>query len=443
MTLAATRTKAEQDLARSFEAVAQRLPGWRAVQEARKAAIGTFAALGLPHRRIEQWKYTDLRSRLRAALPPALGGGRAPRAAELDGALEGLASLDAHRLVFVNGVYRPEISAATPLEGVRCTTLAAALAQAPVRGDEQMPPSASGHEAVIALNTAFMTDGCVIDIAKGARLAQPLLLVFLHVGSEGQLVTTRNIIRTGEGARATLIEAYLTLDATAPAQDNALSAVALAEGAQLEHIKVTLAGETASHLATWMVTIAKAASYRAFQLTAASGLVRNNLFATFSGEAAKLDVSGCFLGREREHIDTTLVVDHAVPACESRELIKGVLADAARSVFQGKVVVRPGAQKTDGKQMARALLLSPDAEFDCKPELEIHADDVVCGHGSTAADIDADVLFYLTSRGIPLPQARALLIESFVGEAIDKVECESVREALRQSASKRLTALVR
>ena len=154
------------------------------------------------------------------------------------------------------------------------------------------------------------------------------------------------------------------------------------------------------------------------------------MFATFKGEGAKLDISGLFLGRGTEHIDTTLVVDHAVPGCESRELFKGVLADRARGVFQGKVIVRPDAQKTDGKQMAQALMLSEDAEFDSKPELEIYADDVVCGHGSTAAEIDEDMLFYLRSRGIPLEEARALLIESFIGEAIDKVEDERLREAL-------------
>src|SRR5262249_36555849 len=140
-------------------------------------------------------------------------------------------------------------------------------------------------------------------------------------------------------------------------------------------------------------------------------------------------------------IDTTLVVDHAVPGCESRELFKGVLAGKARGVFQGKVIVRPDAQKTDGKQMAQVLMLSEDAEFDSKPELEIHADDVVCGHGSTAAEIDPDMLFYLRSRGIPLEDARTLLIESFIGEALDKIEDERLREALSAIAKGRLAGL--
>jgi Fe-S cluster assembly protein SufD len=171
------------------------------------------------------------------------------------------------------------------------------------------------------------------------------------------------------------------------------------------------------------------------------GLVRNHLLATFKGEGAKLDISGCFLGRGADHIDTTLVVDHAVPGCESRELFKGVLADRARGVFQGKVIVRPGAQKSDGKQMAQALMLSEEAEFDSKPELEIYADDVVCGHGSTAAEIDEDLMFYLRSRGIPPAEARAMLIESFVREALEKIEDERLREALSAIAVRRLAGL--
>jgi Fe-S cluster assembly protein SufD len=152
-------------------------------------------------------------------------------------------------------------------------------------------------------------------------------------------------------------------------------------------------------------------------------------------------VAGCFLGREAEHIDSTLVIDHAVPGCTSRELFKGVLAGRARGVFQGKVIVRPDAQKTDGKQMAQALMLSEDAEFDSKPELEILADDVICGHGSTAAQLDDGMLFYLRSRGIPLVEARALLIESFVGEAFDGIADEALREALLGIAKDRLAGL--
>jgi len=438
MTVAATKTKAEQALTVNFEAVAGKLPGGRAIAEARKAAIGAFAALGLPHRRIEEWKYTDLRVALKEALPPAIGGGGKVSARQIDGALETLAELDAYRVVFVDGVHAPDLSATGGAKGLEITPLAAALARS---GDGLIREGAPGQEAVIALNTAFMTDGAVVSIAKGAELARPLLLVFARSGKQGRLVTTRNVVRLAAGARATIIEAHVALPGAAPGQANALSEVSLGEGAHLAHVEVTLAGDAASHLATWLATLGKGATYRAFQLTAATGLSRSNVFATFKGEGAKLDISGLFLGRGTEHIDTTLVVDHAVPGCESRELFKGVLADRARGVFQGKVIVRPHAQKSDGKQMAQALLLSADAEFDSKPELEIYADDVICGHGSTAAELDEDLLFYLRARGIPLEEARALLVESFIGEAIDKIEDERVREALATLAKHRLPQL--
>ncbi len=441
MTVAVTRTKVEQAYSESFEAVAAKLPGGRAVAEARKAAIGAFAGLGLPHRRIEEWKYTDLRATLKEALPPAIADSTRVTREEVDAALEGLAALAAHRVVFVNGAYRPDLSLMDGAGGVALEPLAAALEASSERiANGLIRADAVAQDAVSALNTAFMTDGAVVRVADGAELVKPLLLVFVRAGAAPRLVTTRNVLRIGAGAKATLIEAYVTLPGAA-GQTNALSDIAVGDGASFVHVKCTLDGTASAHVAGWLVTLGADSSYRAFQLTAATGLVRNNLLVTFKGEGAKLDISGCFLGRDAEHIDTTLVVDHAVPGCESRELFKGVLADRARGVFQGKVIVRPNAQKTDGKQMAQVLMLSEDAEFDSKPELEIHADDVICGHGSTAAELDPEMLFYFRSRGIPLEEARALLIESFVGEAMDTVEDEGLRAALSAIAKSRLAGL--
>lgn len=444
MTVAITKTKAEQGLTQNFEAVAAKLPGSAAVAAARRTAIGTFAALGLPHRRLEAWKYTDLRSLLKEALPAAVAGAPVTLTrAELDGALEELAAVAGHRMVFVDGHYDRGLSAAAPVAGLQLTSLAARLAK-PERdgaGAALAEASAAGQDAVIALNTAFMTDGAVVDIASGANLAKPLLLVFIRTAAEAGLVTTRNLISIGAEARATVIEAYLTLPGAAAGQSNVLSELSLGAGAQLNHVKCTLGGQGESHLATWTPVLAAGSNYRAFQLTAATGLVRNSVALTFRGEDAKADISGCFLARGSEHIDTTLVIDHAVAACESRELFKGVLADKARGVFQGKVIVRPDAQKTDGKQMAQVLMLSEDAEFDSKPELEINADDVVCGHGSTSAEIDEDLLFYFRARGIAAEEARALLIESFIGEAIEKVADEALRPALMAVARRRLAGL--
>jgi Fe-S cluster assembly protein SufD len=439
MTVAITRTKAEQGLSQNFEAVASQLPGGAVVAAARRAAIGAFAALGLPHRRLEAWKYTDLRSALKEAPPAAVGEPRAPTTpAELEGALEALAGLAAHRLVFVDGLYAPGLSHAAAPAGVTFTPLAARLRNGEVSSQALL--ATGEREAVVALNTAFMTDGAVLDIAPGRALDKPLLLVFLRRTATARLITTRNHINIGAGSRATLIEAHLSLPGAAAGQSNTLSELRLEKGAQLSHVKVTLGGQGESHLSTGLPRLGAGAVYRAFQFSAGTALVRNGIGLTFDGEGGKADVSGCFLGRGSEHIDSTLVIDHAVAGCESRELFKGVLADKARGVFQGKVIVRPEAQKTDGKQMAQVLMLSEDAEFDSKPELEINADDVVCGHGSTSAEIDKDLLFYFRARGIAAEEARALLIESFIGEAIDKVE-EAVRPALMTLARARLARL--
>jgi Fe-S cluster assembly protein SufD len=445
MTVAVARTKAEQAFSEMFEAVAAKLPGGRAVADARKAAIGAFAGLGLPSRRIEEWKYTDLRAMLKEAFAPAVGSGGKVDARALEASLgPALAGLDAARLVFVDGIHVPALSRLDDghSKAYHFDPLARGLEQGfdwltKLVADKEGPKAT----AVVALNTAFMTDGALLRVVEGARLERPIHLVFATTGAEKSAATTRNLVEVGAGAEASIIETHVALGDGAK-QTNAVTELSVANRAIARHIKLT-AGQAAgsAHVGTWITRLGAKSQYRAFQLTAGAPLVRNQMWIAFTGEGSKIDVSGCFLGDGNEHIDTTLVVDHAVPGCESRELFKGVLAGKARGVVQGKVIVRPNAQKTDGKQMAQVLMLSEDAEFDSKPELEIHADDVVCGHGSTAAEIDPGMLFYLRSRGIPFEDARTLLIESFVGEALDKIEDESLREALSAMARTRLAGL--
>ena len=443
MNVAVMKTKAEAALGEQFEAVAARLPGTGWVKELRKKAIGAFETLGLPHRRIEEWKYTDLRERLREAFPPAVVATGAVSAGELEAALGHLVVLHADRLVFVDGTFRADLSGTDGLhDGVEFKSMGETLAAAPAWLQGKFDGKALTSEgSVRALNVAFMTDGVLLKVKPGEAPVRPAMLVFARTGAAPNAVTTRNIISVEAGAQLTLIEAHVALPgAAARRQDNAVTDLTIGEGAAVTHIKCVADTGEATHLSTWIAKVGKDAAYNVFQLTAGASLARNQLFATFTGEDAKLDASGVFLGRGSDHIDTTLVIDHAVPGCESRELFKGVLDGRARGIFQGKVIVRPNAQKTDGKQMAQVLMLSEDAEFDSKPELEIHADDVVCGHGSTCAEIDPDLLFYLQSRGIPKDEARAMLIESFVAEAIDKIENENVRGALMGIARQWLAA---
>ncbi len=432
MTATITKTRAELSLAENFDSIVGKLPGGRAVAEARKAAIGTFAELGLPHRRIEEWKYSDLRNTLKDALPAALGTAKAVTAAAVVAALRQLGDIEAHRVVFVDGVYRADLSDTDKVKGLEVSPLAEALGKP---GVGLLHDNLPGHAAVVALNTAYVTDGAVIKLAQGAELAKPLLLAFVRASATRELITTRNVLNFAADSKATVIEAHVALPGAAQGDDNALTDVAVGDGAHISHVKVMLGGGAeARHLGTWLVKLGQTSHYRGLQATTETGFTRNTTFLTYGGIDAKADLSGVFLVRGSEHVDTTMVIDHAVPQCESRELFKGVLDGRGRGVFQGKVIVRQDAQKSDGKQMAQALMLSEDAEFDSKPELEIFADDVVCGHGSTCAEIDDDQLFYMRARGIDKETARALLIESFIAEAIEKVEHEGVRDALQAIA---------
>jgi Fe-S cluster assembly protein SufD len=431
MNVAIMKTKAEQAIPESFEAVAEKLPGSSAVKARRDQAIGAFSGLGLPHRRIEEWKYTDLRANLKETLPAAVDDKTPLTIAELLVALGPLAHVDAHRIVFVNGHERAELGDVADAVGLKIAALGKLLASASEEMVDSLTSTPEGGDAIEALNTAFMTDGAIVNVAEGASVAKPLMLVFVRAGTHARAVAVRNFITVGDGATATIIEAHVVLPGAArEAQLNALTEVSVGKGATLYHAKAAADDGKSVHLSNWDVTIGADATYRGFQFSTGLGLARNGIYIIFDGEGSKLDLSGAYLARHSEHIDTTLVVDHAVPRCESRELFKGVLDGHGRGVFQGKIIVRPDAQKTDGKQMSQALMLSEDAEFDSKPELEIFADDVVCGHGTTSAELDADLLFYCRSRGIPEKEARALMIESFVGEALDKVEHEGLRTAL-------------
>ncbi len=437
MNVAVMKTKAEQGFTEQFDKAAATLPGSDAVRAVRTAAIGKFASLGLPHRRIEEWKYTDLRAALKDTLPLAGRDTSAVTAADVVVALGPLAQVEAHRIIFVNGSYRADLSDGAKIAGLDVTTLAAALASSSDAAAHTLAtPTGPDNDATIALNTALMTDGAVVRIAPDAKIDKPLLIAFIRAGSTAELTVVRNVIVAGEGSTATVLEAHVTVPgAVLDGQLNALTEVTVGDRAALTHIKIAVDDNKTVHLANWNVAIGADASYRGFQFTSGQALTRNQIHAVYRGEGGKFDLSGAFLVRGTSHVDTTLVVDHAVPHCESRELFKGVLDDAGRGVFQGKIIVRPDAQKTDGKQMAQALMLSENCEFDSKPELEIYADDVVCGHGTTTAQLDDDLLFYCMSRGIPRDEARALLIDSFIGEAIDKVENESLRQVLTDYAT--------
>jgi FeS assembly protein SufD len=428
------QTRAEQAFLDAFNAAEKTLPGARDkwVAPLRRRAIETFGMLGLPDRRVEAWKYTDLRSLLAEAYPPVRATGAPLGKDGLAKALTSrIAAFPTYRLVIAQGELRPELSDLAGLQagGAEVSSLAEALRKPTPWLKQVLGQVRTTSDAVVALNTALMTGGAVLRLAKGRNLDKPVHLVHLDGEGEPAGIVTRNVVMVEEGASLTLLESYAGQGGRV-LQRNAMTEVVLGDKSAIDHIKLQREAEGTVHLGTWLVRLGADARYGAFQFSTGAALSRNQIHATFEGEGSSLNVSGALLMRDRQHCDTTLLIEHKVPRCTSRELFKAVLDNEARGVFQGKIIVSRGAQKTDGKQMAQAMLLSETAEFDSKPELEIFADDVVCGHGSTSGQIDEDLLFYLEARGIPEAQARALLIQAFVGEAIELVEQEGLRDAL-------------
>ena len=426
MTIMAPIGKVEQAIVEAFDRVVASLPGDESVARARRTALGRFAGLGLPSRRVEEWRYTDLKARIKTALPPVtkFASTSAPRLDALLG--KPLARLPAVAYVFVNG--RLQSWDHGPLVAddprVEIEPLHKALDAGTINLDGE-----SGDVATL-LNTAFASDGAVVRVTEGAKLDVPVHLVFVSDLAEPGAVAIRNRIEIGHGARCTIVESHVAIGG-AERQTNAVTDIRVGDAAHVSHIKLLADGPGATHLGTWNVTLGKDSHYGPVQLTESPGLARNQIFAAFEGEGATFDLRAATLVRGREHADTTLVIDHKVPRCISREHYKTVLDGEAHAVFQGKVVVRPGAQKTDGKQMAQALMLSETAEFSSKPELEIYADDVACGHGSTSTELNEDHLFYLQARGVPAAEARRLLTEAFIAEPIEAIEDVAIREALR------------
>jgi Fe-S cluster assembly protein SufD len=392
-----------------FEGVIGTLPGDSAL---RAAAAAAFRSAGLPGgtsgRRIEAWKYTSLRPVAEAKFQRVA----APRH-EAETVLAGLALLDSPRIVFVDGALRSDLSL-TPGAGF------ARFAQQPDFGTLTWPD----REPMVALNTMLAEDGAVLDVPAD------------HDGGVVQLVSIaasdadfhpRHSIRLGKGARLTLVEisvgqgTYLL---------NTVAEIHVAEGAALTHIRLQDEAATAFHTSTTYADVEAGATYDSFTLNLGARLSRTEVHAQLTGKGGAAHLNAAQLLAGSQHADFTSVVGHTAPGCQSRQTVKNVLAGKSRGVFQGKIEVARQAQKTDGYQMNQALLLSPFAEVDSKPELEIFADDVKCSHGATVGELDAEQMFYLRSRGVPEAEARSILVRAFLAEALDAVADETIRARL-------------
>jgi Fe-S cluster assembly protein SufD len=425
----AIKTPAEQALALAYAGARDTLPGKGAVAALREDAFRSFDARGLPHRRVEEWKYTDLRALMRESFPLA-----APpdAAAKLRGKNAGqvLAGVDCRRLMFVDGTFVPELSDLTPEAGLAIGSMADALGKSDPLVTAHVGKTVATDDVAVALNTAMMGDGAVIRISAGVALERPIHLVIASGSNTPSSAFIRSLIVVEKGARATLIESH----ESDVSQVNAALELVVGDEAQVDYFKITQS--RALHISSLLASIGARARFNSFAFTSDSATVRNQKFIRFAGEGTKAGIRGVSLLRGKDHVDTTLLIEHAARACESREQFKSVLDGESHGVFQGKIVVQPQAQKTDAKMLTRALLLSDNAEADNKPELEIFADDVVCGHGATAGALDPGLKFYLMSRGIHEKEAEALLIQAFIGETIEEIAHEGIRDALMFAALK-------
>jgi len=403
---APSRSTAEATLVEQFEASKSLARSPR-----RAAAFERFAASGLPTRRVESWHYTDLRAAMTVAAPLAASPDRA--AVEAAGALLAGREKGGARLVTVNGRLAPELSDALPAGAV--------VASREGRASGAEDPMAS-------LVEAMAPDVLAVDVAAGAELAAPVEIAHVTVGEGAYSLYSWTEIAVGAGARATVVETFL--GGTAAVQRHAATTLKLAEGAKLKHVSV-VGDDPELHLESQLVDLEAEAELSAFGFVSGGALSRRQIFAKLAGAGGKIALSGLALLEGTRRADTTLQVVHAAPRGVSREFYRAIVADEAIGVFQGKVIVAPGAQKTDGAMKSQAVLLSPQAQMNAKPELEIFADDVVCGHGATVASIDPEQIFYLQTRGLPKDEAESMLLEAFGVEAIDRVEDEVLANGLR------------
>ncbi|RWX75448.1 Fe-S cluster assembly protein SufD [Neorhizobium lilium] len=412
---AARLTAAETALVEAFSAQIGELPGNGAVIGTRDRLLDDLKKSGLPTRRIEAWHYTDLKNLLRA-IPEAQATAATEAVAPLvDGAT-------------VLSVLQGVADSRAAVDGVDIASLKDRL----VDGTAAAGLTAlDKDDAIGRINGSFVRDGYVLNFPAQAEIAAPIELQARHAGGQ---IHTRFPVSFGEGSKATVIERHQAVTEDA-ALVSSISDIVLEEGAEITWIILQQQGLADTHLGQIRVKLGKDAKLRLFVINAGGKLVRQELRIEVVGEGAELTLRGVNLLGGESHTDVTLVLGHNVPHTNSTETFRNVVFDRASGVFQGMIRVAPDAQKTDAKMACNTLLLSDEADFAAKPELEIFADDVICGHGATVTDISKTHLFYLMARGVPENKARAMLVNAFVAEIVEELEEEKLVEALEDIVS--------
>ncbi|MBK8911681.1 MAG: Fe-S cluster assembly protein SufD [Chlorobi bacterium] len=406
----------------------------------RRRSLERFTALGFPTTRDEDWRFTNITpltsTHFRPVLMPEPHG-----IAASDVATAGYAGEAAHRLVFINGHFAPELSQLGEVgKGVAVRNLAAAVKTAPQEIElliESLP--VAKPDPFAALNTAFLRDGAFIRVPNGAIIEQPIHLLFIGIApAEATVSHLRNLIAVGENAQATIIEEYASIGSGHPTFTNPVTQIVAGQNAIVNHYRIQHEQESGFHVGTLHAELAQSSTVNSITFTLGSAIVRNNTSALLAGTGAHCTMDGIYLANGTQLVDNHTTLDHAAPNCTSHELYKGVLNDRGRGVFSGRIIVRQDAQKTDSKQSNRNLLLSDTAVIDSKPQLEIFADDVKCTHGATIGQLSDDSLFYLRARGIGLAEARAILTYAFAEEVVEHIAIPELRDYLETLLNTRL-----
>jgi Fe-S cluster assembly protein SufD len=408
----------------AVDARARTGPRW--LQDLRDRGAARFAQLGFPTVREEEWRFTSVASIAATEFRPA------PPAPLSAGQLDTFLYADApHRLVIVNGRLVPELSRTTGLpRGMRFGSLASAVSeQADIVGRYLGRIADFNSRAFAALNTAFLQDGAFVHIPDGTVLEQPLQLLFVSVADGSVMTHPRVLIVAGDGSQSRIVETYVGAG-DQPYFTNAVTEIFAGENTTLDHYKVQEESIQAFHVASMHVHAARSATFSSHSFSLGGRFVRNDVLALLDGEGAEATLNGLYLADGDRLVDNHTTIDHAKPHCPSHEIYKGILGGRARAIFNGKIIVRQDAQKTDAKQTNRALLLTDEAVINTKPQLEIFADDVKCTHGAAIGQLDEDAVFYLQTRGLTFSEARDMLIHAFAGDILDRVQIAPLKHAL-------------
>jgi Fe-S cluster assembly protein SufD len=409
-------------------------PDW--LTRYRRRSLARFAEHGFPSRRGEAWRYLDLRPLEQSPMLPLATVGAIPAALVDD---IGFADA-AYRLVLVDGRFMPEFSSIAGLPaGVRFGSTASAIDTQPEQVRETLElPLPDRDRSFAALNGAFFTDGFVLEVEPGVVLERPIEIVHLASGEASGSLHTRSFVVVGTESRVRLIESFA---GEGRYWRNDVISLRLAAGSELERVALVEEAADALHFSDISAVLDRSSRLNSFVLLLGGRTARREVRVRSEGEGAVCGLYGAFLLARRQEANVVTTVEHMAERGETREVFKGVATGRAHGAFQGRITVRPGAQKVDAHMLSRNLLLGPHAAIDTKPELEIFADNVKCSHGAAVGDLDEAALFYLLARGIPHDEARRMLIEAFLREAIETVEPAAVREHLLSRLARRLTVL--